>query len=99
MYNIFPEASLIVSRFLAGVRSVVAIAAGIGDVKPSRMVGLSLISFLLWNGMLLGLMIASKSNWEMIMEIVRRYTYLLFILGITIGLALAASRIWRKRKS
>lgn len=90
---------LIVSRFLAGVRSVVAIAAGIGDVRPSRMVGLSLISFLLWNGILLGLMIASKSNWEMIMDIVRKYTYLLFILGITIGLALAASRIWRKRKS
>ncbi len=90
---------LVVSRFLAGVRSAVAIAAGIGDVRPSRMVGLSLISFLLWNGILLGLMIASKSNWEMIMDIVRNYTYLLFISGAAIILALVISRLWRKRKS
>ncbi len=90
---------LVVSRFLAGVRSAVAIAAGIGDVRPSRMVGLSLISFLLWNGILLGLMIASKSNWEMIMDIVGKYTYILFILGIAIGITIVALKIWRKRRS
>ena len=90
---------LVVSRFFAGVRSAIAIAAGIGDVRPSRMVGLSLISFLLWNGILLGLMIASKSNWEMIMDIGRKYTYLLCTLGIAIGLALVVSRIWPRRKN
>ncbi len=90
---------LVVSRFLAGVRSAVAIAAGIGDVRPARMVGLSLISFILWNGILLGLMIASKSNWEMIMDIVGKYTYILFILGIAIGITIVALKIWRKRRS
>ncbi len=99
LFQRYGNSLLIVSRFLAGVRSAVAIAAGIGDVRPSRMVGLSLISFLLWNGILLGLMIASKSNWEMIMDIVRKYTYLLFISGAAVILALVVSRVWRKRKS
>ena len=99
LFRRYGASLLIVSRFLAGVRSAVAIAAGIGDVRPSRMVGLSLISFLLWNGILLGLMIASKSNWEMIMDIVRKYTYLLFISGAAIILALVVLRLWRKRKS
>lgn len=99
LFRRYGNSILIISRFLAGVRSAVAIAAGIGDVRLSRMVGLSLISFLLWNGILLGLMIASKSNWEMIMDIVRKYTYLLLILGMAAGLVIAVSRIWRKRKN
>lgn len=99
LFRRYGSSILIVSRFVAGVRSAIAIAAGIGGVRPLRMAGLSLISFLLWNGILLGLMIASKSNWEMIMDIVGKYTYLLFILGMAAGLALVISKIWRKRKS
>lgn len=99
LFRKYGSSILVVSRFLAGVRSAIAIAAGIGDVKVLRMAGLSLVSFLLWNGILLGLMIASKSNWEMIMDIVGKYTYLLLILGMSAGLALAVSKIWRKRKN
>jgi membrane protein DedA with SNARE-associated domain len=99
LFRRYGSSILVVSRFLAGVRSAIAIAAGIGDVKALRMTGLSLISFLLWNAILLGLMIATKSNWEMIMDIVRKYTYLLLILGIAAVLAIVVSKIWRKRKS
>jgi membrane protein DedA with SNARE-associated domain len=99
LFQKYGDSILLISRFLAGVRSAIAIAAGLGNVRPYRMAGLSLISFLLWNGMLVGLMVVSKSNWEMIKQITGQYTLMILALGALLGISYIAIRIWRTKKS
>ena len=72
---------LVVSRFMAGVRSVIAIAAGIGGVKPVKMTILTLISFSLWYGFLLGGMYLVKSNWHQLVEFIKSFNYVLVIVS------------------
>lgn len=99
LFQKYGDSILLISRFLAGVRSAIAIAAGLGNVRPYRMAGLSLISFLLWNGMLVGLMVVTKSNWEMIKQITGQYTLMILALGALLGISYIAIRIWRTKKS
>lgn len=70
---------LIVSRFLAGIRSVVAITAGIGNVPVSRMTVFSLISFCLWYAVLIGGMYLLKSNWMKLVEVIKSYNIILIV--------------------
>ncbi|MCD6161380.1 MAG: DedA family protein [candidate division Zixibacteria bacterium] len=79
---------LIVSRFLAGIRSLVAITAGIGNVSVSRMTFFSLISFCLWYAILIGGMYLLKSNWQKLVGVIKSYN-IIFILAS----ALAAT-VW-----
>ena len=72
---------LVVSRFMAGVRSVIAIAAGIGGVRPVKMTILTFISFSLWYGFLLGGMYLVKSNWQQLVEIIKSFNYVLVIVS------------------
>lgn len=90
---------IVISRFLAGMRSAVAIAAGLGNVGPFKMTVLSLVSFLLWNGIIVGLMIVSKSNWQMIKNMVEQYASLILILGFCLVIVYIVIFIWRRRRS
>lgn len=78
------DSILIISRFLAGIRSVIAIAAGIGKVRALRMTILSLISFILWYLFLVGGMYLVKSNWQKLVEIIKQFHILLVIISVTI---------------
>jgi membrane protein DedA with SNARE-associated domain len=75
---------LIVSRFIAGVRSIIAIAAGIGQVPPARMTIFSAISFALWYLFLIGGMFLLKSNWHKLVHIIKTYTIFLIIISAVI---------------
>ncbi len=90
---------IVISRFLAGMRSAIAIAAGLGNVGPLKMTVLSLVSFLLWNSIIVGLMIVSKSNWQMIKGIVEQYTFIILILGVCLVIVYIAFLIWRRKRS
>jgi len=86
---------LVVSRFMAGIRSVVAIAAGVGDVPAGRMTIFTFISFCLWYLMLIGGMYLLKSNWQKLVEVVKSYNILLVIisaLAITVWLIIVYKR-------
>ncbi len=76
--------ALIISRFMAGVRSVIAIAAGIAKVPSPRMAILTLISFCLWYAVLIGGMYLLKSNWRKLVEVVKSYNILLVVLSALI---------------
>jgi membrane-associated protein len=89
---------LIFSRFFAGVRSAVSIAAGLGDVGISRMFILTVFSNLLWCGLLVGLMIYSKFNWRMILDLVKKYHLVLFAVALFIIALWAVGRLWMRRK-
>jgi membrane protein DedA with SNARE-associated domain len=70
---------LIFSRFIAGARSVIAIAAGIGEVPVRQMTIFTFISFCLWNGLLIGGMYLLKSNWVKLVHIIKSYNMILVI--------------------
>jgi membrane protein DedA with SNARE-associated domain len=70
---------LLFSRFVAGARSAIAVTAGIADVPVKRMAGLTLISFILWNGLLIGGMHLVKSNWVKLVDIIKSYNTALVI--------------------
>jgi membrane protein DedA with SNARE-associated domain len=91
---------LVISRFVAGVRSIIAIAAGIGKVQPAKMTALSAISFALWYLFLIGGMYLLKSNWQKLVEIIKTYTIFLIIISavvMTIWLVIIYMRSRKKK--
>jgi membrane protein DedA with SNARE-associated domain len=90
---------ILVSRFVAGIRSAIAISTGIARYSVVRMMVLTTISFLLWYAMLTGLMIYSKSNWRMIVDIVRQYNVVLVAVGVVILVIWIAGALWARGNS
>jgi membrane protein DedA with SNARE-associated domain len=70
---------LLFSRFVAGARSVIALAAGVGNVPVKRMSIFTLISFCLWNGILIIGMYLLKSNWPKLTHMIKSYNMALVI--------------------
>jgi membrane protein DedA with SNARE-associated domain len=86
---------ILVSRFLTGIRSAVALAAGLGEVPRGKMLLFTTLSTLLWNGLIVGLAVALGSNWQAIYDFARLYNRLvLAFLGLA---ALALAVHWRLR--
>lgn len=75
---------LIISRFMAGVRSIIAITAGIGKVPVYRMTLFSLLSFFLWYLMLIGGMFLIKSNWEKLVGFINSLNIFLVIISAAV---------------
>ena len=69
----YGEKVLILSRFLAGVRSVIALAAGVGNVSPKKMTIYTSISIVLWNGIILLLAFKVQQNWKQILQALQIY--------------------------
>ena len=90
---------ILISRFLPGIRSAIAVTAGIVDFNFYRMTILTFISLVLWNGMLLGLMIYSKSNWRLIVDVIKSYNVILLACAGLILILWIARAIWIKRKN
>jgi len=77
---------VLINRFLAGLRSVVGLFSGIGKLQVWKVVVLSLISSLFWNGTLIWLGSSIGENWEQIRVYLNRYNT-----GVTIVLLLVVS--------
>lgn len=79
---------ILANRFLSGIRSLVALAAGIGNMPAGKVTLYSLISIALWNGLIIfaGLMVGS--NWPTVKSILSTYSRIIFILflGVIAGL-------------
>lgn len=73
---------VLINRFLAGLRSVVGLFSGIGKLQIWKVVLLSTISSLLWNGTLIWLGSSIGENWEQIGVYLKRYNT-----GVTIIIA------------
>jgi membrane protein DedA with SNARE-associated domain len=88
MFKKWGDIILLVYRFMAGIRSVVAVAAGIGSVPVYRMTLFSFVSFCLWYGLLIGGMFLLKSNWRKLVDIMKSYHIIL------VGASAVAITIW-----
>ncbi|MCK4428284.1 MAG: hypothetical protein KAW16_07370, partial [candidate division Zixibacteria bacterium] len=75
---------LILSRFLTGVRSLVALTAGVGNVKLQKMTGYTLISILLWNSIVLFSAFKIQENWREILGMIQVYNKVVLTLVIII---------------
>lgn len=64
---------VLANRFLTGVRSAIALAAGLAHLGWRRVAMLSLASMMLWNGLLLCVGIALGENWASVGPILGRY--------------------------
>lgn len=82
---------VLANRFLAGTRSVISLAAGLGHLRISHTIICSAISSVLWNGILLGFGWLVHENWQLIGEYLSIYgkvilgllaLYVLYRIGI-----------------
>jgi membrane protein DedA with SNARE-associated domain len=81
----YGSALLLGSRFMAGTRTLVALAAGIGGVRTVRMTVLSGISVLIWNGLVILSAHYLHSHWEKVYGVFATYNRVILVV---IGLAL-----------
>ena len=80
----YGEKVLILSRFLAGVRSLVALTAGVGNVKVQKMTGYTLISIILWNSIILFSAFKIQKNWREILGMIQVYNKVVLTVVILI---------------
>lgn len=90
---------ILISRFLTGIRSGVALAAGLGEVPAAKMALYTTISTLFWNGLIVALAFALGSNWEAIHEFARLYNRLVLALLALATLAWAIRWLLRRRRN
>jgi len=86
---------LLGNRFLSGIRSVIAISAGIGGMSWERVLVCGALSMALWNGLLLYIGLLVGQNWEDVSLLLKQYNRLL--VGVLIVAALVGLWRWRTK--
>lgn len=74
------DKALIFSRWLSGIRALLALFAGVGRVRPSHVFFYTLISAITWNFAVLFLALHLRQDWQQIDRILAAYGW--FVLGI-----------------
>jgi membrane protein DedA with SNARE-associated domain len=83
---------VLASRFLAGVRSLVAVSAGLGRMRYGLFLFFSMVSILVWNGLLLLLGLQLGQHWERVARWFRVYN------GVIVALLLVLIVFWYLKK-
>ncbi len=86
---------LLGNRFLSGIRSVIAISAGIGGMSWRRVLICGALSMALWNGVLLYAGLLVGQNWGEILSLLKQYNRVL--VGLLIVVALVGLWRWRTK--
>jgi membrane protein DedA with SNARE-associated domain len=90
---------IVANRFLSGTRAVISFFAGMSKMDFKITIGLSIISSLIWNSILLGLGNAFGDNWEMIDKYLSLYGKIIFPVVILIVVAFVAYQIFKKKSN
>lgn len=85
------------NRFLSGIRSVIAIGAGLGRMPWPTVVLCSLIGMAVWNGLLLYAGFLVGESWEQVAEVLAQYNRVWVGILCLVG-AVLLGRWWRKRR-
>ncbi len=84
---------LLANRFLSGIRSVIAISAGIGGISWLQVALCGALSMAIWNGLLLYAGLLVGQNWEEVVSLLRQYNK-----ALALGLfAVVLWAVWRWR--
>jgi membrane-associated protein len=93
-------AYLAVNRFLPGIRALIFVAAGAARLPLAKVLAYGALSALLWNALLIGAGFAVGENWELLLELMRRYTVAVWIaIGLAVGALVAVALRNRGRRS
>ncbi len=76
----YGEKVLLFSRFIAGVRSGIALAAGVGKVDLRKMIVYTSVSVLLWNGMLTAIATVLRENYHSAYRFLTTYNSIVLLL-------------------
>lgn len=95
----YGERVLIASRFMAGVRTMIAIGAGVGGIKCGKMVIYSGASFILWNGVLFTLAYLFRTNFEAVVGTIEVYSTTVLICAILLIIGWVVYLRVRKRSA
>jgi membrane protein DedA with SNARE-associated domain len=87
------------NRFLSGIRSVIALSAGIGRMDWRRVILLALVSMGLWNGALMYAGMSVGENWGAVVQFLRQYNLVALSLLALGGMALGFRYWLRSRRS
>jgi len=90
---------LLASRFLAGTRSLIALTAGIGDVKILRMLTLSGVSVIIWNCLVILSAYYLRSNWERVYKIFTTYNQIILIVIVLVLAIFVLRKIMQRSKA
>jgi len=83
----YGEKVLILSRFLSGVRSVIALTAGVGNVEFKKMTVYTSISIILWNSTILFSAFKVQQNWREILRMIQIYNKVVLTIMVLVALA------------
>ena len=83
---------IIVSRFVVGLRSALAVAAGISRYRTDKMLLFSAISYFLFGGLLMYIAITLVENFDLLMKYIKAYNLVLWPLVILFVVFV----VWRK---
>lgn len=84
---------LLVSRWLSGARTLLALFAGVGKVSAPRMFVYTLISTITWNFAVLFLALHLRQDWQKFEEIFGIYGSVVLI-GIIVVVAIAGAKVF-----
>lgn len=71
---------ILANRFLPGIRSVIALTAGLGRMDWRIVAGLGLVSMGIWNGLLLYAGLLVGQNWSRVLDVLQAYNRIWLIL-------------------
>jgi membrane protein DedA with SNARE-associated domain len=96
MFEKYGSGIILGSRFLPGVRSAIAVTAGIVKFNTIRMTILTTISFLIWTGMLIVFMIYFKSNWRLIANFIKHFNIVFLSAGALLLIGWLVRALWKR---
>lgn len=85
------------NRFLSGVRSVIALSAGMGRMDWRRVALWGLLSIALWNGLMFYAGMLVGQHWERVLDYLEEYNRVLS--GVLLAGVLALVWRWWRRRS
>lgn len=88
---------VLANRFLSGIRSVIALSAGIGGMGWKPVVGLGLVSMAIWNGLLIYAGMFVGTNWERAVELLGDYHRTVLAVTATVLAGVLFRAWWRRR--
>ena len=89
---------ILLSRFLTGIRSAVALTAGLGEVPAWRMAIFTAMSTLLWNALIAAAALAFNRNWAAIYEFARLYNGVVLLLLGAVAVGWVGFHFWSRRR-
>ena len=84
---------VLINRFLAGGRSVIALLAGIGNMRPHKAALFATLSAIVWNLVLISLGMWLGTNWQLAWGILTKYNITVLVLLLVVIAVLARRRL------